>query len=294
MSGVRWLGAVTIPTVLNAPKGMAWGCTPNDIFADTPLKRGTRYRFIVFAPVGTSDQDVIVAVDAAGFFGLDAKVGCTGWDATDPKAVGADARCVEATYIGSVTSTHVLCARAVGCWAGWGAAPPCKPPPPCEPGNQCFQPLPVPTPVKPVSTSSGSGGFLLIALAAVGLVAATLSIKTGPAPVRQANPGMRRNVNQLRRNSTGPRLTMGLSLENLHLAVVEVERTTDRDQPFKIWLGNEPYMTTADPEIAVRLAVQLAEDLVNAGSYQRAAVRVAGREVYRAGKAQVRRFPVGI
>jgi len=283
MSGVRWLGAVTIPTVLNAPKGMAWGCTPNDIFADTPLKRGTRYRFIVFAPVGTSDQDVIVAVDAAGFFGLDAKVGCTGWDATDPKAVGADARCVEATYIGSVTSTHVLCARAVGCWAGWGAAPPCKPPPPCEPGNQCFQPLPVPTPVKPVSTSSGSGGFLLIALAAVGLVAATLSIKSGPEPSQ-------RSLNPMRRNSIGPRL----SLENLHLAVVEVVRTDDRAQPFKIWLGNEPYLTTADPEMAVRLAVQLAEDLVSAGSYQRAAVRVAGREVYRAGKAQVRRFPVGV
>ena len=449
MSGVRWLAArtstlagsavATLPTVLNAPAGLKWPCTPNDVFFDTPLKRGTRYRFIVFAPDTMTDQQVLISVDAEGFFGLDTQVSATlpsTWDAakdprvTSPMLPGQKAWYLEATYIGRTDVKHLVCARAIGCWPGWGTLP-CKEPPPgaaCppvpaggtqDPGLTCNEPLPgvplteaewqlvynavdqgfrpglgeffgaliflpvlaVVTPGQPQPQSEaearkqlatavvaklrtcesslpvdakrdpdynliecwaawwfrawttakgtterpdicasivgpfnwqetcqpkpkdskidlnfggGSGGGLAIALligaAAIGLFYATLGIKPGPAPARYANPGARRNTfSGLRSNTLGPRLS--LSLENLHLAVVEVIRTDDRAQPFKIWLGNEPYLTTADPEMAVRLAVQLAEDLVNQGSYQRAAVRVAGREVYRAGEARVRRFP---
>ncbi len=70
---------------------------------------------------------------------------------------------------------------------GWTRVGPTRAPPLNVPTA-----VPVGTVVAPVTTSGGSsaglGGFVLIALAAVGIFAATLSIKPGAVAARQANP----------------------------------------------------------------------------------------------------------
>jgi hypothetical protein len=91
-----------------------------------------------------------------------------------------------------------------------------------------------------IQGSGGLGVALLLALAAVGIFYATLNIKPGPEPVRRANPSTWRRRNP----DMGPRLVQTLTLDDLALAVVDVTRTNDRHQPLKIWLNNEPYLTT--------------------------------------------------
>lgn len=146
---------VVFPTSDNAPvdqgfNKLYWPCKPGGAFSGETLQRGTRYRFIVYATSNTPKNVVEIGVGNAGFYSGDLTVsscGCgswpssgfqpCGWTANDPQTLlwqdvpGMTAWCIEATYIGpSDSSQTVLCARPVGCWPGWGSAPPCRDPNP--------------------------------------------------------------------------------------------------------------------------------------------------------------------
>ncbi len=143
---------VVIPTTKNAPipsdPDTKWPCSPQSFLGGAYVNFATRYRFIVYAPTGTTKLQVEIGVGNAGFFSGDVVVqDCHGiidptqpgdWGVNDPSTLlwhevpGMSEWCVEATYIGPSIHDQILCAQAMGCWPGWTFDAnwhDCKPPP---------------------------------------------------------------------------------------------------------------------------------------------------------------------